>query len=557
MQRAEGRGQIGLACILAALVAGCASQAPGPAAAGSTAAAVVNKVALPDLSHATPSVQDQLREGFALLTKSLDTPGLGPADLGAAYGRMGMLLMAAEYRDEAEASLLNAEALAPGEIRWPYYLAHLHKIRGDTPKSAAAFERARVLQPDDVATLVWLGDALLDEGRPEAAEPLFARALSIQPRLVAAQFGLGRAALARQDYARAVDHLERALALDPKSAIVHYPLALAYRGAGNTARAQAHMAERGTLQIKPDDPLMDELDRLLHSALAYEVSGAEALDRGDWSAATESFRKGVALAPREPSLHHKLGTSLFLSGDARGAVEQFDEALRLSPTFAKAHYSLGVILASSGEPQKAVEHWSAAIRSEPDYTEARLQLANGLRRAGQLLASLPQYAYIVKTDPRVAEARFGYAASLIRLRRYAEARSLLVAAMTDYPAEASFANAVARLLAAAPDDRVRDGRRAMTIIEGLAGDRGLRSLEALETMAMAQAEVGQYSGAAMWQREAIAAALKAGERGIAERIADNLRLYEAQKPCRTPWRVDEPLEFQNSGPGNAPEASRR
>ena len=61
------------------------------------------------------------------------------------------------------------------------------------------------LQPNDVPTLVWLGDALLDQGKPDAAEPLFAKALALQPRLVVALFGLGRAALARQDYARAVE----------------------------------------------------------------------------------------------------------------------------------------------------------------------------------------------------------------------------------------------------------------------------------------------------------------------------------------------------------------
>jgi tetratricopeptide (TPR) repeat protein len=559
VQRAQGGGQIVFSCILAVLVAGCASKSDSTPTGGSTNLATdttLRKVTLPDLSHAAPSVQDQLREGFASMTRSIDAPGTSQSDRGMAYGRMGMLLMAAEYRDEAEASFLNARALAPNEVRWPYYLGHLYRIRGDTPESAASFERARALQPNDVPTLVWLGDALLDQGKPDAAEPLFARALSLQPRLVAAQFGLGRAALARQDYARAVEHLERTLTLDPKATVVHYPLALAYRGVGDTARAAAHLGQRGTLQIKPDDPLMDELDRLLHSALSYEVSGADALDRGDWKAATDSFRKGIALAPNEPSLHHKLGTALFLSGDARGAVEQFEEALRLSPGFAKAHFSLGVIMASNGQPEQAVAHWFAAIKSEPGYVEARLQLANALRRGGQFAASLPHYDYIIKTDPRVPEAKFGYAAALIRLRRYAEARDRLVAAMSEYPAEPSFAHAAARLFAAAPDDRVRDGKRAMAIIQDLVGSRGLRSSDALETMAMAQAESGQFSSATTWQREAIAAASRAGERGIAERIADNLKLYEAGRPCRTPWREDEPLEFQSGGPGPAPEATR-
>ena len=257
----------------------------------------LRRLTLPDLSHASPSVQEQLREGYAALDRSIGTGDIGPVDLGDAYGRMGMLLMAAEFRNEAESALLNAEALSPAEHRWPYYLGHVYRLKGDAAKSAAAFERARVLQPADLPTLVWLGNARLDEGKPEVAEPHFVAALAIQPRLVIAELGLGRAALARQDYARAVEVLERALSHDPKATIVHYPLALAYRGLGDAARATAHMQQRGTLEIKPDDPLMHELDSLLHSALAYEVAGADALDRADWDAAADSFRKGIALAP--------------------------------------------------------------------------------------------------------------------------------------------------------------------------------------------------------------------------------------------------------------------
>ena len=197
----------------------------------------------------------------------------------------------------------------------------------------------------------------------------------------------------------------------------------------------------------------------------------------------------------------------------------------------------------------------AAIKSEPGYVEARLQLANALRRGGQLEASLVQYDYIIKNDPRVPEARFGYGAALVRLRRYAEARDRFAAAMNEYPGEPAFAIAIARLLAAAPDAAVRDGRRALPIAQGLV-DKGLRSVESLETMAMAQAEAGQFSAAVTWQRDAIEAARKAGGPGIADRITDNLRLYEARKACRTPWRPDEPLEFEGSSFDVAPEARR-
>jgi predicted Zn-dependent protease len=137
---------------------------------------------------------------------------------------MGKLLMAVQSVDSAEAALLNAEALHGADVRWPYYLAHLHRTKGDLPKAAALFERVVQLEPNDVAALVWLGDVHLGQGRADAAEPRFAHALSLQPNSLSARFGLGRAALAEEDYRRAVEYLEEVLKRDPQAAGAHYPL---------------------------------------------------------------------------------------------------------------------------------------------------------------------------------------------------------------------------------------------------------------------------------------------------------------------------------------------
>ena len=537
-------GRVAIAACLLAIAAGCGSK-PVPAKPAPTY--TLRKVSLPDLSRAAPSVQQQLRDGLAALNKQVDAPNTPPDKLGAAYGQMGMLLLAAEYRDQAESAFLNAQTFSPRDARWPYYLGHLYKLKGDAPQSMAAFAHALALQPDDVPNLVWLGDANLDQGKPADAEPLFQKALSLQPRSVAAQYGLGRVALAKQDFAHAVELLEKAIALDAQATVIHYPLAMAYRGLGDQAKAQAHLAVRGGLAVKPDDPLMQRVEAMLNSALSYEVSGADALDRGDWKGAADSFRKGLEIAPKEPSLHHKLGTALALLGDTDAAVKQFEQAIALDPGFAKAQYSLGIIEASRGQSSSASQHFTAALKAEPGYVEARLQLGHLLRRSGQFEASLPEYARIVKADARVPEARFGYAAALIRLRRYAEARESLAEAIRLYPSELAFANALARVLAAAPDDAVRDGRRAALFAQPVIAR--IRAVETMETMAMAQAELGQFTEAVRWQKEAIAAAEKSGDGGIAQRIADNLRLYEARKPCRTPWRTDEPLEFQSTVQG--------
>src|SRR6185312_14329056 len=263
-----------------------------------------------------------------------------------------------------ETCFLNAQRLAPGEARWPYYLGHLYKVRGEAAKSVSAFQRARDLQPDDVATLVWLGHELVDADQPNAAEAPLKRALTLQPRSAAAYGALGRAALARRDYASALADLEQALQLSPQASALEYPLGLAYRGLGRTEEAESHLKRRGDRDAVPVDPLMDELRAVLRSAVAYENQGVHALDSGDYAGAVNEFRQGVAIAPDNAELRHELATALLLSGNAPEAQEQFTEITRRTPSFAKAHYSLGVMLESQGRFDEAVDRFAAAVKAD-------------------------------------------------------------------------------------------------------------------------------------------------------------------------------------------------
>jgi tetratricopeptide (TPR) repeat protein len=224
---------------------------------------------------------------------------------------------------------------------------------------------------------------------------------------------------------------------------------------------------------------------------------------------------------------------LSLAGDAQGAFEQFTETVRRSPEFAKGQYSLGVMLVSKGQVPEAIEHFSAAVKSEPNYVEAQMQLADALRRTGRAEEAVPHYAQVVKLDPRVAEAQFGYAMALVRLSRYREARDVLTEGMKLHPDQPAIAQALARVLAAAPDDRVRDGHRAMNVLQELL--KKPQTTDLGETMAMTFAELGQFEEAVAWQRKTIAAAERGGRTDVVAHLSENLRLYERRMPCRTPW----------------------
>jgi tetratricopeptide (TPR) repeat protein len=482
----------------------------------------------------TASVQAQVREQHNALARKLDDRATSIVDLADAYGRLGKLLMAAQYYSGAEPCFLNAQTLVPDDFRWPYYLGHLHRRNGDLAKARQFFERSLQLQPDDVASLVWLGDLHLTEDRPADAEPLFTRALSIQPTSLSARFGLGRTALARQDYSRAVTLLEEVLARDPGAAAAHYPLAMAYRGLGQAGKAEAHLRLREDHEILPADPLIVELDELLESPQAYESRGIRALDSKDWAAAAALFRKGLALEPNSAALHHRLGTAIAMMGDEAAAQPEFEAAVRLEPGYHPAQYSLGVLLQARGRHDEAIERFAAALGARPSYTEARLRLATSLRRAGRPKEALPHYQEILGLEPDLHEARFGEAMALFQVGRYREARDRLAAAMKAHPDQTVYAHGLARLLAAAPEDRIRDGNRAVALVQELL-QKEQRTVDLGETFAMALAAQGRYDEAVAVQRDLIAGVQKAGLNELAALLSANLVLYQRGEPCRTPW----------------------
>jgi tetratricopeptide (TPR) repeat protein len=523
-------------CLCVFLI-GCREQTPAATPGTSSAADAILPVELPDISGVAGPVQAQLREQFAALQQQIQKPDATPAARASAYGEMGRLFIATEFLDAAGRCFTNAAALEPDGMRWIYYLGHIERLKNEPAKAAALFERALKLQGDHVPSLVWLGEMDLVQGLPDAARSPLEKALALQPREAAALYRLGRVEIETRDYAQAARHLEAALALQPESSSIHYPLALAYRGLGDSRRAEAQMRLRGNVDVPPADPLMQQVSGVLRNAAAAEVRGAEALGKRQWPEAVAYLRQAIEASPDNAFTHLNLGTALFETGDGAGALEQFQIAVKLSPGLAKAHYGIGIVNEAAGHDREAIEAFSAAVAAEPASVEARLSLADALRRNGRMEESLPNYAEIIKASPAISQARFGYALALVRLKRFQEARDRLADAVRTYPDQPGFAHALARLLAAAPDARVRDGRRAMTLMQELLKTQ--RTLELMQTMAMTLAELGQYDEAVDWQREAIAAANHAGRPDLTTRLQENLGLYENRQPCRTPWRDDD------------------
>jgi tetratricopeptide (TPR) repeat protein len=537
----------------ASVTAGALSSAAEDASTQVTAAEpILLPVALPDLGGMHKSVQEQLREAYASVLRTSQSgqeaqePASEPrrrVERSQAFGELGKLLMAAKYPDVAERCFQNAQVLDPNDFRWPYYLGHLFISKGELTRAVDRFEQVLRIRPTDFATLMWLAYVHIELGQPGAAEPLLIRARALGPDTPAVLYQWGRASLAKQDYANAVKQLEEALRLNPAAAVIHYPLAMAYRGLGNLEKAQWNLDQTkgrtgpgATVTVR--DPLMADVRTVLRSPEVYGELAQEAGAKGDWPEAARQFRKAIELSPDNAVMRLNLALTLNRMGDARSALAELEATIRVDPQLAGAHFVMGTLLERSGRDQEAIDRYTAAVSYEPNLSEAYLRLADALRRIGRLEASLSSYQRVLELEPDREEAHFGEAMALVRLARHQEARERLGVAMNLHPDQPAFAQALARLLAASLDPQVRDGRRALDLVQALAEKHKTTSVA--ETMAMALAEVGRFAEAAEWQRLAMSVAMDAGHPDAAQRMAANLALYQRHEPCRTPWRDDDP-----------------
>jgi hypothetical protein len=93
-----------------------------------------------------------------------------------------------------------------------------------------------------------------------------------------------------------------------------------------------------------------------------------------------------------------------------------------------------------------------------------------------------------------------------------------------------------RFLAGSPDPSLRDGERALALIEPLVEVQPTAAH--VETLAMALAELGRCDEAATWQQRVVDAHRQAGDAESLPPLEATLARYRGGAPCRAPALVD-------------------
>ena len=227
------------------------------------------------------------------------------------------------------------------------------------------------------------------------------------------------------------------------------------------------------------------------------------------------------------------------------AIRLYEEALRRAPHATSLHYSIGMAFRGLGRVNDAQGHLArvgqgrvrpadslvdglpALLRGvQPLLNQARVEL-----QAGAYAAGVEMFRRAIEAAPNLVEESLTIQLALLLAdeQRFGDAIALLTTAFERSPDRIGTATTLARLLAAAPDRSLRDGKRALDIAMTVYG-RHATAAHA-ETVALSLAELGRCAEASKWMNDALGHARVVDDQDEVVRLRNEAPRYE-REPCR-------------------------
>jgi tetratricopeptide (TPR) repeat protein len=121
-----------------------------------------------------------------------------------------------------------------------------------------------------------------------------------------------------------------------------------------------------------------------------------------WSAATASFDKVLAIDPGDVYANYDLGVMAQGAGNSRAAISFYDKALAGNKAYTPAMYNEALLLESS-QPGQALDVYKNIVSIDPHASNAYLRMAFVQAEQGDLADARANEAKAVSIDPSLGK----------------------------------------------------------------------------------------------------------------------------------------------------------
>jgi tetratricopeptide (TPR) repeat protein len=427
---------------------------------------------------------------------------------------------------------------------------------GDPAAARRAFSKvvaAAEAKPERKAEAYALRSALQKDSKDQLAD--LNKAVELQPKKSEYLRLRGQYYAGQEKFAEALADVDQALKMDPKHADTHQL--------------------RGMIQLglkKYDDALasFDKASKLMpDSPLPFQQRGEVYRQKGELQKSLEQLTKALELSPESVgTLLVRAGVYFELKQPDR-ALEDIDAAIKLQPARPEPHLMRAEVLAASNRLEQAISELEHLLQSSPNNLQLLNQLGSFYVIAGRPRKAIESVSQILAKRPDNYAALRIRSDAYLNIGKHAEAIADFERAYSLKADDESLLNNFAWVLATSPDEKLRDGPRALKLATKAAEACHYQTPHVLSTLAAAYAETGDFENAAKWSQKSVELAEKAV--GTAKADEDRKKLksdrdqlkkeldsYHKHKPVRERQTAEEagekvaPADHASSPTASAP-----
>ena len=288
---------------------------------------------------------------------------------------------------------------------------------------------------------------------------------------------------------RAIADFDEAIRLDPGNVEAYVKRAEFWVDKKETSKALADYSE--AIPRKPKDP-----ELFWGRALVYQ-------DYKDPKKALQDLQECLRLVPKNPLVFKEMGRVYAQQGEIEKALANADEAIRLDPADAEAVVLRAACFRMRKQPEKALQEFGKAIAINPKCAWAYVERGILLLQGGDCDKALPDLNKGIQLGHRTPQVFFWRAMVFHVQKNEAKVIPDLEESARLDPTSSLAHLGLAWTLSTASDDALRDGRKALVHAQKGCELTDYKNPGALETLAAAHAECGNFRDAVRWQKEAL------------------------------------------------------
>lgn len=264
------------------------------------------------------------------------------------------------------------------------------------------YEKATVIDPNQIDWLTKISDLYLFKGKSEKARQALDEALKLEPNNTDVHLKMGMVYMFVEDNLKSFEHINLALSIDPNMENAYFYKSLNYIEVGDTVRAIEELQK--AVEKKPD--YMDALIQLglLHDAQndtiarayyknALQIDSSNAFARYDLALHyqnQEEFGKAIDqylylinnIDSSFSTAFHNIGfIYLLYSNDLDTAISYFNKAIEIDFNYSDAYANKGYALELQEKYTDAFIEYQTALKITPDHIASQ----KGIKRISKFI----------------------------------------------------------------------------------------------------------------------------------------------------------------------------